>query len=558
MHTHYNYNRFQSLVACFIFAFCATVSAQTTTITLKPFKDNTLYQTSDGTLSNGAGDHLFCGKTAVGLLRRALIQFDVATIPSDAKIESVTLTMQVSNAVGGARAVKLHRVVRNWGEGTSNAEGPEGMGIEATNGDATWLHANFPSESWYTPGGDFLPNVSASTNVDSDGTYNWTSDLMKEDVQAWVKNQELNFGWILVGDEGTDKTAKRFDAKESEQPPTLTIRYTKSQNDSRLPAKIQFIHNAADPSITNINVAINEQTITTGLAFRTATPFIEVPSNRNLVLKIAASRNIAGQRRAQVNIPIRFEAGKTYVLFANGVLSPNLFDSRVNPDIKVNLYALENARTTSQGGQGYVDIVAFQGVTDVPAIDVFMPQLQQKVVEGLEYARFTEYVSLPAIAGQVQIDVIATRQGVKIESYLGDLSQFAGQAVTIFASGFLNPTNNRAGAPFGLFIAQPDGKVVEINRLALENRTELSKDTTQVEVISNGLEEQIILKTKDWAKEKVQIEWYDLNGRVLRVQTATPVEDMFQIAFPSNLPSAYYWVVLRQPGKRIVRQVLVR
>ncbi|NJL76210.1 MAG: DUF4397 domain-containing protein [Saprospiraceae bacterium] len=92
--------------------------------------------------------------------------------------------------------------------------------------------------------------------------------------------------WILVGDEGTDKTAKRFDARESDQPPTLTIRYTKRQNDSRLPAKIQFIHNAADQMIANLNVSINEQMIATGLAFRSATPFVEVPSNRNLVLKL--------------------------------------------------------------------------------------------------------------------------------------------------------------------------------------------------------------------------------------------------------------------------------
>ena len=44
-------------------------------------QDNSLYEDSQGVLSNGAGDYLFAGRTkqsAGRSLRRALVQFDIA------------------------------------------------------------------------------------------------------------------------------------------------------------------------------------------------------------------------------------------------------------------------------------------------------------------------------------------------------------------------------------------------------------------------------------------------------------------------------------------------
>ena len=38
-------------------------------------RDNTLYETSDGSKSNGAGEHVFAGTTGTGAHRRALLHF---------------------------------------------------------------------------------------------------------------------------------------------------------------------------------------------------------------------------------------------------------------------------------------------------------------------------------------------------------------------------------------------------------------------------------------------------------------------------------------------------
>src|SRR3990172_8140426 len=52
---------------------------------------------------------------------------------------------------------------------------------------------------------------------------------MVADVQDWLDNPAANFGWIVMGNEGTVETAKRFDSKENTTAgnrPSLTITYT--------------------------------------------------------------------------------------------------------------------------------------------------------------------------------------------------------------------------------------------------------------------------------------------------------------------------------------------
>ena len=134
-----------------------------------------------------------------------------------------------------ARNVELHELLADWGEGTSHAPGEEGDGAPATVNDATWRHRFFDTVFWTTEGGDFSATVSASQSVGSLGQYTWSSAQMIADVQSWLDNPGSNFGWLVLGDESTSVTTKRFDTRESASPPLLTIQYTpgsKSDPDS--------------------------------------------------------------------------------------------------------------------------------------------------------------------------------------------------------------------------------------------------------------------------------------------------------------------------------------
>jgi len=200
---------------------------------LQADKDNTLYEDASGGLSNGAGSYFFTGRTNEGRLRRALVAFNISSaVPSGSTITSVTLTLHMSRTKAGNETVRLHRVLAAWGEGTSNADSQEGMGIAATTGDATWLHTFYPSSFWVSAGGDTSAVTSASLTVGGTGgggLYSWNTAEMTSDVQAWLDDPGADFGWLLIGNESANQTVKRFDSRNNgtlANRPRLTVNYT--------------------------------------------------------------------------------------------------------------------------------------------------------------------------------------------------------------------------------------------------------------------------------------------------------------------------------------------
>jgi len=204
-----------------------TAVADSHTITLTPIRDNTLYESDLGTISNGAGEFLFAGHTQKGEARRALLAFDLSGIPTGSIVLSATLTLTMSKSIAGDTAVAVHALTADWGEAASDALGEEGAGALALPGDATWLHGFFDTDLWATPGGDFAATASATTTVGGSGVYAWSSPALAADVAAWSADPANNFGWIVVGDESANGTAKRFDSRESApvQRPRLVVVY---------------------------------------------------------------------------------------------------------------------------------------------------------------------------------------------------------------------------------------------------------------------------------------------------------------------------------------------
>lgn len=219
-----------------------------TVVMLAAVRDNTLYESEAGALSNGAGDYLFAGRTnhapnslenpsdRRGLFRRALLAFDVAaSVPAGAIVTSAELRLYVSNVslLNDAGVldvpVAVHRAFAGWGEGASDAVQQEGIGALAEPGDATWIHAVVGGTLWSAPGGDFAAEPSATTTVgDKFRTYAWSGPGLVADVQGWVDDPASEFGWVVVGDESAPLTAKRFNSRENPDVatrPVLTLTY---------------------------------------------------------------------------------------------------------------------------------------------------------------------------------------------------------------------------------------------------------------------------------------------------------------------------------------------
>lgn len=196
-------------------------------VALEPSLDNSMYSEASNR-SNGAGPHLYAGRTAAGNDRRALLGFDLSGIPSEAIITDVTLTLVMNNGTAIAHTFLLSRVTSAWGEGTSDAGTPGGLGALATKNDATWSHALWPDDMWDSEGGDYASPPSASLDVTSVGPHVFTGSGLREDVQAWVDGAVPNYGWLLTGNETAFQSAKRFGSAQNTDPaqrPVLEVTY---------------------------------------------------------------------------------------------------------------------------------------------------------------------------------------------------------------------------------------------------------------------------------------------------------------------------------------------
>jgi hypothetical protein len=223
------------LILVYAFISLFNVCSAQTTIMFTPSKDNSIY--SENTNSNAEGN-LYAGRagaTAGGATRRALLRFDLTSIPAGATIISASLNLTKNK--GGASTSNpsnLHKLSADWGEGTSNEDPGTGMGAgggigaAATTNDATWIHRFFMTSTWMVTGGDFVSTPSASTVVNlTQGQYTWSGAGLVTDAQSWIDNPPSNFGWILRGDESITSSSARFNSKESPTgKPTLTIQYT--------------------------------------------------------------------------------------------------------------------------------------------------------------------------------------------------------------------------------------------------------------------------------------------------------------------------------------------
>lgn len=213
--------------------------------------DNSLFA-DDGSYSNGAGPFLYIGSIASGAPRRALMRFDLSVIPRGAVVTAVTVSVTVTKAArlsSESDPGRLHRLTASWGEGASATIG--GTGTGATAQDATWGHrffgnpaAGVPRLPWSTQGGDFAATPSAARNVGTSGAYVFASTpRLVADVQAWIDDATANHGWILIGSEGTEYTARQLLSREGgagASRPTLTVEYVPAaasvqENDIPLP-----------------------------------------------------------------------------------------------------------------------------------------------------------------------------------------------------------------------------------------------------------------------------------------------------------------------------------
>ncbi len=210
-------------------------------------------------------------------------------------------------------------------------------------------------------------------------------------------------------------------------------------------ARVQVIHNAPEPTV---DVYAGNTRLLDNFAFRTATPFIDVPADREIALGVAGE-NSASAADALATFPVTLTAGETYTVMAAGIVGGtgatafNLF---------VNAGAQESAADPAA-----VAVNVFHGSPDAPAVDVYEWLIEGKLIANLNFGQYTSYLNLPPGIYDLVIEQ-ANSVSTFAPVYRADLENLAGQAATVFASGFYVGSN----PAFGLFAALSDGSVIEL------------------------------------------------------------------------------------------------
>jgi hypothetical protein len=280
-------------------------------------------------------------------------------------------------------------------------------------------------------------------------------------------------------------------------------------------ARIQIIHNAADPAAPEVDVYVNGDLALDDFAFRATTPFIDLPAGVTLNIGIAPG-NSSSVDNVIKNFPITLEENETYVAVANGVLDPGSFSE--NPDgkdISFTIFAKDNIRERGKRFWG-VDFVVLHGATDAPTVDIIAKRVYQplekdltgdsetqeysteqagwfwdkKIVDNASYGDITNYKRL--LARQYILKVTPGNDNKNlVAKFDANLNGLGGGAAVVFASGFLNPGANQNGAPFGIFAALPDGNVVEFPQIVPMARLQVIHNAaepvaSEVDVYING------------------------------------------------------------------------
>ena len=219
-------------------------------------------------------------------------------------------------------------------------------------------------------------------------------------------------------------------------------------------ARLQAIHNAADPAAAIVDVYVNGTLAVPAFAFRSATPFIDIPAGVTVNIGIAPGGSTSANDTL-VNFPIVFENGQTYVAIANGVLNPASF--AVNPDgrpIGFTLFLQDDIRESAID-VNEVDFIAVHGATDAITVDVQVSG-GSILVNDAAYSDITPYLSVPAASYLLEVTP-GSNNSVIVATYVADLTTLAGGSAVIFASGFLDPSSNQNGEAFGLWVTLADG-----------------------------------------------------------------------------------------------------
>ncbi|GAB5464845.1 MAG: hypothetical protein Kapaf2KO_02810 [Candidatus Kapaibacteriales bacterium] len=232
-------------------------------------------------------------------------------------------------------------------------------------------------------------------------------------------------------------------------------------------ANVQIIHNSADPAAAVVDIYVNgSKTGLDDVPFRAATPFLPLPSGVDINVSINGSMSADVDDQVIKTFNLGQLADGNYIVVANGVADATGYQNpEMSRDIELNLYPTDGKLQATNSSK--VDLKVFHGVTDAPAVDIYLKSLSRfesypdnPQVAGLNYGNATQYLELEAEIYAIKVTA-AGNPDVVVNEYLAPLTTARGFGAMVVASGFLSTQDEPSGvspdASFALNVITPQG-----------------------------------------------------------------------------------------------------
>jgi len=306
-------------------------------------------------------------------------------------------------------------------------------------------------------------------------------------------------------------------------------------------AQVQVIHNSADPTV---DVYANGDLLLNDFAYRTATPFVDLPTRTDIDLAVAGENSNSADDAIATFEDIRFNDGQKYVVMATGLVG--------NADTPFDLAVFDMAQTAA-ADEG-VDLLLYHGSTDAPEVDVTVQSTGGILFDDVAYGDYQGYVNVPAASYQLNVTP-ADDNSTAVKAYEADLTGLEGGAATVFATGFLGEAEGPTA--FGVWVALADGTTFPLGELTSTREVDAAFD--EFLIAPNPVRTQATVQFSINEPLQVTEEIRSLTGQVvyasdLGTQVAGQHNRTVEV---SALPAGMYTYNLVTPLGTITRRLVV-
>jgi len=318
-------------------------------------------------------------------------------------------------------------------------------------------------------------------------------------------------------------------------------------------ARVQVIHNAADPKLGQVDVYLNTERTIDNMAFRKATAFTNFPAGIPLVFGIAPATSSGYKDTLRTLKVSSLRPGRTYVITLSGILDSTKF--AINPDsaniaLKATLIegALERSPDTVEAS-----LMCIQQSTDSKRLSL-VSSIDQTVL--LDMASYGAVSVNHLVAPGTDTLWLKNDSGIVKKGYVVTLK--TRKAYTALTSGFVDPTKNMDGQPFKVILVDSAGVVnsslVEVLPVAVSVQEETAS-MARLSLVPNPATTSVLLRG-DRTVAIQTILLVDATGRTMaeyRVSDGMRHQDGISISL-DRLTTGVYVVIATDANGSVVAQ----